>query len=328
MKRFSLMQCIFALLLACVLAGEAAQIAVPTPRPFTDKLPPGLIAQFRNAVVKGVQQIQINVLPEDASNRLWQQMAELDEAGQAGVLRSNQVDGVLLVRIERSIDGFVLVVEPHGCSSAMAFPTHSFSIPVGEFQNLPNCVPELISHLRSETTDDAAPVMVLLMPRIKDPGAPLFLKNSLSSFLESTLMTDGYRVCAGRAVEDAQRVNKLGGFFELTPERCQKLGNSLLVKEGSIIEITLDTYELQTVKDERGGRVFQIALKGCLREFSTSSGKMVFEREFALNQLRANDPCAASLTPALRNNASAFSQFALEYVLREQVLAVWPSPRK
>ena len=141
-------------------------------------------------------------------------------------------------------------------------------------------------------------------------------------------MTDGYRVCAGRAVEDAQRVNKLGGFFELTPERCQKLGNSLLVKEGSIIEITLDTYELQTVKDERGGRVFQIALKGCLREFSTSSGKMVFEREFALNQLRANDPCAASLTPALRNNASAFSQFALEYVLREQVLAVWPSPRK
>ena len=72
MKRFSLMQCIFALLLACVLAGEAAQIAVPTPRPFTDKLPPGLIAQFRNAVVKGVQQIQINVLPEDASNRLWQ----------------------------------------------------------------------------------------------------------------------------------------------------------------------------------------------------------------------------------------------------------------
>lgn len=329
MKKFLFLQIFCVALLAIALVADAAQIAVPTPIPFSEKLPPAVVVQCRNAVVEGVRQAHFDVLAEDASNRLLAMMTGLDEDGQAEVLRNKRIDGMLLVRVERNIGGFVLQIEPRGCASGLGIAQNSFSVQIGSLQNLPQCIPDIASRLlRSETGEADSPMMVLLMPRIKDPRTPLALKNSLGSFLENALLAKGYRVCSGRKVEEALRVNRLGGFFEVTPERCQKLGNTLLVKTGSVIEVTVDAYELQTVSDGRNGKVFQISLNGRIREFSTSSGKITFEKVFQLNQFKSSDPRTADLSPTIRNNASAFSQFALELALREQVLSAWPPTRK
>ena len=328
MKKVNLIPFICAVLFAGGIALWAAQIAVPTPEAFSDQLPPGIIAQFRNAVVEGAQKANVSVMSEDDSNRLLAEMKGRNEEGQVNVLRAARADGMLFVRIERNIGGFMLQVEPRACSDKLGFSRSPFAIQVGQFQNLPHCLPELTARLCSDAADTEGPVMVLLMPRIKDPQAPLFLKNYLNNYLENLLVTRGYRSCAGRVVEDALRSIRLGGFFEVTPERCRQLGNTLLVDNGSIVEITIDSYVLQTVNDTQNGRVFQISFKGALREFSVSSGELTFEKRFELKQFKASDQRAAELNPTLRNNASAFVQFAIELALNEQLLTTWPPPTK
>ena len=314
------------MLFAGGIAVWAAQIAVPTPEAFSDQMPPGIIAQFRNAVVEGAQKANVKVMSEVDSNRLLAEMTGLDESGQANVLHTAQADGMLFVRVERNIGGFVLWVEPRACAAKLGFSRSPFSIQVGQFQNLPHCLPELTARLCADVAEAEGPVKVLLMPRIKDPQAPLFLKNYLGNYLENIVVTRGYRSCAGRDVEDALRTMRLGGFFEVTPERCRQMGNTLLVKYGSIVEITIDSYVMQTVNDAQNRKVFQISFAGRLREYSTSSGELTFEKKFELKQFRASDPRAAELSPVLRNNASAFIQFAIELALKEQLLSVWPPP--
>ena len=52
------------------------------------------------------------------------------------------------------------------------------------------------------------------------------------------------------------------------------------------------------------------------------------EKRFELKQFKASDQRAAELNPTLRNNASAFVQFAIELALNEQLLTTWPPPTK
>ena len=326
MKKFFLIPFICAMLFAGGIPLWAVQIAVPTPESFSDQMPRSIVAQFRVAVAEGAKQANVSVMSEMDSNRLLASMNGLDEAGQANVLRAAQADGMLVVRVERNIGGFVLCVEPRACAATLGFSRSPFSIQVGQLQNLPRCIPELTARLRSDVAEAKGPVMVMLMPRIKDPGVPLSLKDYLSTTLGNVMLARGYRLCAGRDVENALRAVRLGGFFEVTPERCRQLGNTLLVDNGSIIEVTIDSYVMQTVNDAKNGRVFQVSFAGSLREYSISSGELTFEKKIELKQFKASDPRAAELDPSLRNNASAFGQFALQLALTEQLLTAWPPP--
>ena len=219
MQQFNLQRIVCALLLACGIASWAAQVAVPTPRPYTSRLPANIVGEVYRTVCDGVAGAGFSVLSEGASNELLKSIETQDRTAQTTILQEKGIAGLLRAELNRGLGGFVLHVEPMACQSGLGLPTEPFDIQIGQYQNLRRCVAELTAMLNSGKVGNQAPMTALLAPRIQEPLAPLYLGNYLSGRLESGLLQRGYRLCAPAVVAQVLRQNRLGGCFELTQAR-------------------------------------------------------------------------------------------------------------
>lgn len=318
MQQFNLQRIVCALLLACGIASWAAQVAVPTPRPYTSRLPANIIGEVYRTVCDGVAGAGFSVLSEGASNELLKSIETQDRTAQTTILQERGIAGLLRTELNRGLGGFVLHVEPMACQSGLGLPTEPFDIQIGQYQNLRRCVAELTAMLNSGKVGSQAPMTALLAPRIQEPLAPLYLGNYLSGRLESGLLQRGYRLCAPAVLEQALRQNRLGGCFELTQERCLALGKTLQV--ASFIQIIIDTYQVYANEGSTG---LCARITGVVREVSAVTGELVqsvpIQLEVASTDVR--------LTQVSIQDVNAFGQAALDLVVQEQILPHWPRRR-
>lgn len=322
MQRLCFQRLIIAVLLLCgsVAPWAASLVAVPTPQPYTTRLPQNIAAEVYEVVANAVASAGFSVMPEAASNELLGAIGTAGAAEPGAYLRERGVAGLLRTELNRGLGGFVLHVEPIGCASGSGLPTAPFDLQIGQYQNLRRCGAELAARLGAGATSAVPATMMtaLLAPRIQEPLAPLFLGNYLGGRLENALLQRGYRLCAASTVEEALRQNRLGGFFELTRERCVNLGRMLQV--ASFIQVTIDTYQ---VYSENGGAVMCAKIGGTVREVSSANGELLQTVPIQL-EVTSND---GRLGTAATGDAIAFGQAALDLVVREQILPHWP-PRR
>ena len=320
MQQLYFKRLIVAVLLLCGIASWAVQVAVPTPQAYSSRLPANLVGEVYQVVCDAVAGAGFAVVPQSASNELLGALASRDAAGQRAYLEERGVAGLLRTELNRGLGGFVLHVEPMGCQSGHGLPVAAFDLQVGQYQNLRRCGAELAARLGAGASSAVPATMMtaLLAPRIQEPLAPLFLGNYLGGRLENALLQRGYRLCAASTVEEALRQNRLGGFFELTRERCVNLGRMLQV--ASFIQVTIDTYQ---VYSENGGAVMCAKIGGTVREVSSANGELLRSVPIQL-EVTSND---GRLGTAATGDAIAFGQAALDLLVREQILPHWP-PRR
>ncbi|MBR4125484.1 MAG: hypothetical protein IKR13_04715, partial [Victivallales bacterium] len=310
MHKFLFQRIMVFAVLCCGIELCAVQVAVPTPRPYTTRLPANICGEVYQTVCDGVSAAGFSVMSESTSNELLATLETQDEVSRGAFLRERGIAGLLRTELNRGLGGFVLQVEPMGCQTDLGLPAESFAIQIGQYQNLRRCVAELSAMLTAGNAGSQTPLTALLPMRIQEPLAPLFLGNYLSGRLENALLRRGYRLCASGVLENALRMNNLGGFFELTKARCVNLGKSLQV--ATFIQVSIDTY--QVYDDNDAGMRGKIA--GVVREVSATNGELLQSVPIQL-EITSNDGRLAGM---VLQDVNAFGQAALDLLIQEQIL--------